>query len=904
MNTNENKRAREISHDDEADGMMKNLKLRSFASSSICSHTSSITEQNTTTTAPTFAPSFKEYLKQVPQHNKDDKVVLKYLPRPEWCYVVQYIIYKELKNVKHIYNFAMTDAMGMAVQDYHHHLKRCVTNRRVPRGILYFSNSTDEEESDCDESNEYMSWIESDFTEEGNKEVMGNSSSDDHDNEIKQWNDTSKVSTSDKMYSKSYIRERIDFVTALLTSNFIYFDMDRFIWKTRVTKEPLMNRTHPHDTMSLRPDQNYQIPYETLIQRQRDTKRSIGKGGNTILHLAIQANATEVALEIIRIEYQSFLHIHDRSDGLTEYLGIRTFLEAANKKGYTPMILAAQKGNIQIVEELLNCGVAVNGVSKNCWDSSVSTAILQAAEFGQTKVIAHMIEYYKRHHATRSVGSMSEVWPKTLKALVDEPNGRGTTPLMRAAQKGHMSIVKILLQNDATVDGPNDFGMSPLMHAALRGDAKICQCLIDYGADINFRINEKKSALSLACIYGHVTVVKTFIAAGCELHHSTGQGYTIRWEMQTAIIRRRAAPVTPIADMDRTLNDSPATVYFEAPNSDVDDDDENENEDTLDFFLDSVPQWKYRKILYMLDPQVQIELMQLSKKVQRNYEIIRLHMLLLQERVDIKFRDGSTCAVPTVVQRLANVKTKADDSDSNVTLESSFLSELPRSTQMLLHTMVLPAALVQAITLFLPLPTLWTERMERLDEFTIGRNPNEAVVLTLDMIDEILEEGGFLSACDQAQIPAPIPHPSWCDWKRSAEPIALCSVLHSKRWIPPNENPFEIERLSITASSSPVPCDEKRPSIRELRRFAGYLSLLSQHQFTTNILTVLSEEPYSLPHSSLKQLIRIADMASLCRRCVESRGSIEGYCIAFDEEVATDLCDLADELLSWCVTRT
>ena len=137
------------------------------------------------------------------------------------------------------------------------------------------------------------------------------------------------------MYSKSYIRERIDFVTALLTSNFIYFDIDRFIWKTRVTHEPLMNRTHPHDTMSSRPDQNYQIPYETLIQRQRDTKRSIGKGGNTILHLAIQANATEVALEIIRIEYQTFLHIHDRSDGLTEYLGIRTFLEAANKKGYT-----------------------------------------------------------------------------------------------------------------------------------------------------------------------------------------------------------------------------------------------------------------------------------------------------------------------------------------------------------------------------------------------------------------------------------------------------------------------------------------------------------------------------------------------------------------------------------------
>ena len=146
--------------------------------------------------------------------------------------------------------------------------------------------------------------------------------------------------------------------------------------------------------------------------------------------------------------------------------------------------------------------------------------------------------------------------------------------------------------------------------------------------------------------------------------------------------------------------------------------------------------------------------------------------------------------------------------------------------------MMLPAPLVKNISLFLSLPHLWKVRMDQLEDVE-GPNvvrkidSSAKIVYALDIIDEILEEGGFLLACDQAQIPAPIPHLTWCDWKRHARARAI--------WSDGDDEPsfhFTTPRreVDVTESLPPSPQDEHNPTIYELRRLVGYTSLLAQYQ--------------------------------------------------------------------------
>ena len=91
----------------------------------------------------------------------------------------------------------------------------------------------------------------------------------------------------------------------------------------------------------------------------------------------------------------------------------------------------------------------------------------------KTGVIEYIIHYYQSHHTSRCIGPNSEKWPKSLQELIDKPNTKSTTPLMRAAQMGNLSIVKLLLKHSAGHDLQNRFGMTALMFAAQHGNVEI-----------------------------------------------------------------------------------------------------------------------------------------------------------------------------------------------------------------------------------------------------------------------------------------------------------------------------------------------------------------------------------------------------------------------------------------------
>ena len=80
----------------------------------------------------------------------------------------------------------------------------------------------------------------------------------------------------------------------------------------------------------------------------------------------------------------------------------------------------------------------------------------------------------------------------TVKGLVRCSNDSCTTddhyrdtPLICAAEKGHVEVVRLLLEGGGNIDGDADFGYTALHLAAGYGHQHVCRLLMDWGAKVD-----------------------------------------------------------------------------------------------------------------------------------------------------------------------------------------------------------------------------------------------------------------------------------------------------------------------------------------------------------------------------------------------------------------------------------
>ncbi|CAE7878253.1 Psmd10, partial [Symbiodinium necroappetens] len=71
----------------------------------------------------------------------------------------------------------------------------------------------------------------------------------------------------------------------------------------------------------------------------------------------------------------------------------------------------------------------------------------------------------------------------------------GRTPLLAAAEKGYVEMVKELLAARAPVDVANNFGQTPLLLAASKTQSKVIQPLLASGANINAQAHDGMTVL-------------------------------------------------------------------------------------------------------------------------------------------------------------------------------------------------------------------------------------------------------------------------------------------------------------------------------------------------------------------------------------------------------------------------
>lgn len=101
-------------------------------------------------------------------------------------------------------------------------------------------------------------------------------------------------------------------------------------------------------------------------------------------------------------------------------------------------------------------------------------------------------------------------WPST---QVDVRNRADETPLMMAALKGHVPLVRRLLERGADVNKP---GWTPLHYAATTGQLEIVQLLLDQSAYIDAESPNGTTPLMMAAQYGTAATVQLLLDAGAD----------------------------------------------------------------------------------------------------------------------------------------------------------------------------------------------------------------------------------------------------------------------------------------------------------------------------------------------------------------------------------------------------
>jgi uncharacterized protein len=141
-----------------------------------------------------------------------------------------------------------------------------------------------------------------------------------------------------------------------------------------------------------------------------------------------------------------------------------------NSKGVHGLVLAAQAGSLKVADLLLS----QNKTKLEIRTPQDENALMMAALGGHEALV---------------------------KKLVDkgaDVNKTGWTPLHYAATKGHIGIIKVLLEKHAYIDAESPNKSTPLMMACMYGTIGAVQLLLEEGADLNLKNEQNLTALDFA----------------------------------------------------------------------------------------------------------------------------------------------------------------------------------------------------------------------------------------------------------------------------------------------------------------------------------------------------------------------------------------------------------------------
>lgn len=158
----------------------------------------------------------------------------------------------------------------------------------------------------------------------------------------------------------------------------------------------------------------------------------------------------------------------------------RTINDVVN--GMTPIMLAASRGNVEIIDLLFT-----QGADPNKRGSMKRTALQYATEKNRVEAAKRLLAY----------GADIDAYD----------NGR-LTPLVMAASRGYTELSLLYIEKGADVDIQHVDGWTALIDATAHNDVKVVKALLKAGADKDLKAKNGLKAIDYARQYGFKNLEK------------------------------------------------------------------------------------------------------------------------------------------------------------------------------------------------------------------------------------------------------------------------------------------------------------------------------------------------------------------------------------------------------------
>jgi ankyrin repeat protein len=187
----------------------------------------------------------------------------------------------------------------------------------------------------------------------------------------------------------------------------------------------------------------------------------------------------------------------------------------ASAKGETPLHYAAMFGHRKTIEMLV-----AGGADPNVADQDGVTPLQYASKRRRASIVELLRGLGAREGGLQEAANADDVG-RVYELLaegadIDAP-GLGGTSLHVAAAKGHLAVVRILLDAGADIEAvaePN--GARPLHAAAMNDYASVARFLIERGASVEARDNEGRTPLLVAARFGNAGAAAALLSGGAD----------------------------------------------------------------------------------------------------------------------------------------------------------------------------------------------------------------------------------------------------------------------------------------------------------------------------------------------------------------------------------------------------
>ena len=171
-------------------------------------------------------------------------------------------------------------------------------------------------------------------------------------------------------------------------------------------------------------------------------------------------------------------------------------INAADRRGFTPLTWAAASGNLEMVRLLLENGAAVERRAKDG-----TTALMVASANGFIDVVRALLVRGSDVTAVRGGVKARQLaidrGHTDIAALLEQAEALGTR-MLQAAAEGNDTLVRQLLAQGAPGNQRDERGATALMIAARNGDLGMMQALLSRGADPSLTDNQGQTVFGWA----------------------------------------------------------------------------------------------------------------------------------------------------------------------------------------------------------------------------------------------------------------------------------------------------------------------------------------------------------------------------------------------------------------------